>query len=209
MNNLVKRFEPLIIAGLLVWGAVFLLKLPHLHVWVIQPICVAYLWAIYAFVKARYKVKIPISLLFLVWGSVALDSIGNLKFGDFHGLYNTKFTYFQYDEFTHTAVPALIAPVIVWLLRAGLDYFGYRLPLGLVTFFALTMMFTVSGFYEIIELWDDKYMWPAPGMRIHGPYDTANDLQCDLLGLTIGGLMAYAILKRQVKNEQAPVQVTA
>jgi uncharacterized membrane protein YjdF len=209
MNHIVKRFEPLIIAGLLVWGAVFLLRLPHLRVWVIMPVCVAYLWAIYTFVKARYGVKIPMSLLFLGWASVALDSIGNLKFGDFQGLYNTKFTYFQYDEFTHTAVPALIAPAIVWLLRAGLDYFGYRLPLGLVTFFAMTMMFTVSGLYEIVELWDDKYMWPAPGMRIHGSYDTANDLQCDLLGMTIGGLMAYAILKRQVKSEQEPVRVTA
>ncbi len=208
-HHIVKRFEPLIIAGLLVSGAAFLLRLPHLQVWVTMPISVFYLWAIYAFVKARYKVKFPISLLILVWASVALDSIGNIKFGDFHGLYNTKFTYFQYDEFTHTAVPALTAPVIVWLLRSGLDYFGYRLPLGLVTFFAMTIMFTVSGFYEIVELWDDKYMWPAPGMRIHGSYDTANDLQCDLLGLTFGGLMAYAILKRQFKNEQAPVQVTA
>jgi len=209
MNNLVKRFEPLIIAGLLVWGTVFLLKLPHLHIWVIMPVCIAYLWAIYAFVKARYGVKIPMTLLFLVWGSVALDSIGNIKFGDFQGLYNTKFTYFQYDEFTHTLIPALVAPVIVWLLRAGLDYFGYRLPLGLVTFFAMTIMFTVSGFYEIVELWDDKYMWPAPGMRIHGAYDTANDLQCDMLGLTIGGLMAYVILKRQAKSQQEAVQVTA
>ena len=209
MNNLVKRFEALIIAGLLVWGTVFLLKLPHLHIWVIMPVCIAYLWAIYAFVKARYGVKIPMTLLFLVWGSVALDSIGNIKFGDFQGLYNTKFTYFQYDEFTHTLIPALVAPVIVWLLRAGLDYFGYRLPLGLVTFFAMTIMFTVSGFYEIVELWDDKYMWPAPGMRIHGAYDTANDLQCDMLGLTVGGLMAYVILKRQIKIQQEAVQVTA
>jgi uncharacterized membrane protein YjdF len=94
-------------------------------------------------------------------------------------------------------IPALASPVIVWLLRAGLDRFGHRLPLGLVTFFAMTTMFTVSGFYEIVELWDDKYMWPAPGMRIHGPYDSANDLQCDLIGLQVGGLMAYAILKRQ------------
>jgi uncharacterized membrane protein YjdF len=202
MHNIVKRFEPLIIAGLLVSGAVFLLKLPHLHVWISMPVCVAYLWAIHSFVKMRYGVKIPFLLLFLVWASVALDAIGNIKFGDFQGFYNTKFTYFQYDEFTHTAVPALVAPVIVWLLRAGLDYFGYRLPLGLVTFFAMTMMFTVSGFYEIIELWDDKYMWPAPGMRIHGSYDTANDLQCDLIGLTIGGLMAYAILKRQQETVQ-------
>jgi uncharacterized membrane protein YjdF len=76
------------------------------------------------------------------------------------------------------------------------------LPLGLVTFFALTTMFTVSGLYEIIEMWDDKYMWPAPGMRIHGPYDSANDLLCDMIGMTVGGLMAYAILKRQRETVQ-------
>ena len=58
MSNIVKRFGPLIIAGLFIWGVVFLLKLPHLHVWVIMPVCVAYLWAIYAFVKTRYGVKI-------------------------------------------------------------------------------------------------------------------------------------------------------
>ncbi len=197
MNHTVKRFEIPIIAGLLIWGAVFLLRLPHLQVWIITPIFIAYLWAIYAFVKACYGVNIPRALLFLVWASVALDNIGNLKFGGQPGLYDTKFKYFQYDEFTHTAVPALITPVVVWLLRAGLDRFGYQLPLGMVTFFAVTTMFTAAGFYEIIELWDDKYMWPAPGMRIHGSYDTANDLQCDLLGMTIGGLIAYALLKRQ------------
>src|SRR5262249_315755 len=123
--------------------------------------------------------------------------------------YNTKFTYFQYDEFTHTTVPALIAPVIVWLLRAGLDHFGYRLPLGLVTLFAMTIMFTVSGFYEVVELWDDKYMWPAPWMRIHGAYDTAEGVEWDVVGLTMGGLMAHAILKRQARSEPEPVQVTA
>jgi uncharacterized membrane protein YjdF len=205
MNNIVKRFEPLIIAGLLVWGAAFLLRLPYLKVWVIVPVCVAYLWAIHAFVKTRYGVKIPLSLLFLVWASVALDIVGNLRFGGSLSLYDTKFTYLQYDEFMHTTIPALVAPVIVWLLRAGLDRFGYRLPLGLVTFFAMTTMFAISGFYEIVELWDDKYMWAAPGMRIHGAYDTANDLQCDLIGMTIGGLMAYAVLKRQ----QEVVQVVA
>src|SRR5215813_8273378 len=91
MNNLVKRFEPLIVTGLLIWGTVFLLKLPHLHVWVIMPVCIAYLWAIYAFVKARYGVKIPMTLLFLVWASVALDSVGNMRFGGSLSLYDTKF----------------------------------------------------------------------------------------------------------------------
>ena len=46
---------------------------------------------------------------------------------------------------------------------------------------------------------------PAPGMRIHGSYDTATDLQCDLIGITVGGLMAYVILKRQ----RVAVQVAA
>ncbi len=195
MNKAVKRFEIPIVAGLLIWGTVFLFKMAYLRIWISTPICVLYLWAIYAHVKARYGVKIPLSLLFLVWVAVALDGLGNL-----FDLYNTKFKYFQYDEFTHTAVPALAMPVVVWLLRAGLEHFGYRLPLGVVTFFAVTTMFTVSGFYEIVELWDDKYMWPQPGMRIHGPYDTPNDLQCDLLGMAIGGLLAYAILKRRVRE---------
>ncbi|HEY8461331.1 MAG TPA: hypothetical protein VIM99_13170 [Blastocatellia bacterium] len=197
MKKIVKRFEPLIIAGLLVWGAAFLLRMPYLQVWVSMLVCVAYLWAIHAFVNARYEVKIPGALLFLIWASVAIDNFGNLRFGGPLSLYDKKFPYFQYDEFAHTVIPALVAPVIVWLLRAGLNRFGYRLPLGLVTFFAMATMFTVSGFYEVVELWDDKYMWPAPGMRIHGPYDSANDLQCDLIGLTIGGLMAYVILRRQ------------
>jgi len=205
MNNIVKRFELLIIAGLLVWGMAFLLRLPYLKVWVIMPVSVAYLWAIHAFVKARYGVNIPLSLLFLVWASVALDVVGNLRFGGSLSMYDTKFKYFQYDEFTHTTIPALVAPVIVWLLRAGLDRFGYRLPLGVVTFFAMTTMFAISGFYEVVELWDDKYMWATPGMRIHGAYDTANDLQCDLIGMIVGGLMAYAVLKRQ----RVAVQVAA
>lgn len=204
MNKIVKRYEIPIVAGLLIWGTLFLLKMAYLRIWISTPICVAYLWAIYVYIKARYDAKIPFAFLFMVWASVALDGLGNL-----FDLYNTKFRYFQYDEFTHTAVPALTAPVVVWLLRAGLDHFGYRLPLGLVTFFAVTTMFTVSGFYEIVELWDDKYMWPQPGMRIHGPYDTPNDLQCDLLGMTIGGLMAYAILKRQVRSAQEPVEAAA
>jgi len=38
-------------------------------------------------------------------------------------------------------------------------------------------------------------MHPEPGMRIHGPYDTANDLQWNLLGMGIGALATYAAFK--------------
>jgi uncharacterized membrane protein YjdF len=183
-----------IITGLLIWGTIFLMRMAYLRIWFTTPICIAWLGAIYVYVKWRFELSIPLVLLFLVYFSVALDGLGNL-----FDWYNIKYKYGQYDEFTHTAIPALTAPVIVWLLHEGLQRFGYRLPIGLVTFFAVTTMFTVSGFYEIIELWDDKYMWPQPGMRIHGAYDTPNDLQCDLLGLVVGGLIAYALTKRREK----------
>ena len=190
--NSITGFDVVIIAGILIWGTVFLLKLAYLRIWFSTPICIAWLAAIYVYVKQRFGIKIPVILLALVYVSVALDGLGNL-----FDWYNTKYKYVQYDEFTHTAIPALTAPVIVWLLNEGMKRFGYKLPLWLVTFFASTTMFTISGFYEIIELWDDKYFWPQPGMRIHGPYDTPNDLQCDLIGLVIGGIAAYVILRRK------------
>lgn len=194
-------YDTLIVVGLLTWGAIFLFKMAYLRLYLSTPICLLWLGALYWFCWQRWGVKIPLFLLALIYASVALDGLGNLielrdEAGQLNNLYNTRFRYFQYDEFTHTAIPALTAPVVVWLLEAGLRRFGYQLPLGLVTFFAITTMFTIAGFYEVIELWDDKYMHPQPGMRIHGAYDTANDLQCDLMGMIIGGLIAYAWLKR-------------
>ena len=186
-----------IVSGLLLWGAVFLLRMAYLRIWFSTPICVAWLAAIYVYVKHRFDVKIPFVLLTLVYASVALDGLGNL-----FDWYNTKYKFIQYDEFTHTAIPALTAPVIVWLLNEGLKRFDYRLPLWVVMFFATTTMFTISGFYEVVELWDDKYFWPQPGMRIHGPYDTPNDLQCDLIGMVIGGIVAYVVLRRREKLDR-------
>lgn len=187
-----RLYDTLIVLGLLTWGAIFLLKMAYLRLYVSTPICLLWLGAVYWFCRQRLGLRIPLFLLALVYASVALDGLGN-----WFDLYNTRFTYFQYDEFTHTVIPALTAPVLVWLLHEGLRRFGYQLPLGLVTCFAITTMFTLAGFYEVIELWDDKYMHPQPGMRIHGSYDTANDLQCDLLGMIIGGLIAYGWLKRR------------
>src|SRR5262249_16739906 len=98
MNKTAKRYEIPIVAGLLIWGTGFLLRLPHLHIWVSTPVSVAYLWAVHAYIKARYDVKLPFALMFLVWASVALDSVGNLRFGGHLSLYDTKFKYIQYDE---------------------------------------------------------------------------------------------------------------
>ncbi len=203
MERFVKRFEVLIVVAMIVWGTWFMLKMAYLPVYQSSLICILWLACGYAYLKYRYQLQVPFLLLFLIYATVLLDGLGN-----YFNFYNTKFRYFQYDEFTHLVAPALAAPVLVWLLHTGIHRMGYRLPLFLTTIFALTTMFTISGFYEIVELWDDKYMHPAPGMRIHGAYDTANDLQFDLLGQIIGGVIAYAYLKRRerldFKSHESP-----
>ena len=71
------------------------------------------------------------------------------------------------------------------------------MPPALLTGLAVCVMFTVAGFYEIVEYWDDRYMHPEPGMRIHGSYDTPKDLQANLLGGIIGGVTAYLVRRRR------------
>jgi len=98
----------------------------------------------------------------------------------------------QYDEFSHLTVQVLVTPIILWLVRQLLDRLGYQLSLKLTAFFAATIIFSLSAFYEIIELWDEVYF---QGHRIWGPLDTANDLQWDLCGIVIGTLLAHVVLR--------------
>ena len=93
--------DVLIVAGLLIWGTVFLFRMAYLRIWFTTPICIAWLGAIYVYVKHRFDLKIPMTLLVLVYLSVALDGLGNL-----FGWYSTTYKYIQYDEFTHTPVSA-------------------------------------------------------------------------------------------------------
>lgn len=179
------------VAGLLLFGSLLLLRFAYLPIYLSSLYALIFLAAAWLYLWKRLGIKVPPLLVFLVYLTALLDGLGN-----YFQLYIRRFAYIQYDEFTHAASPALAAPVLVWLFNEGLKRFGYRLPLGLVTLFAVSAMFTIAGFYEIVELWDDKYMHPQPGMRIHGPYDTPNDLQWNLLGMVIGGLIAYWVIKR-------------
>lgn len=197
MDELVRRYEKPIIAGFFLVGTCLLFRMCYLPGYISLPLCAVLLLALRAFVKTCYGVVVPLFLLALVWSGVLLDWLGNI-----FQWYSTRYAYLQYDELTHALVPALVAPSIVWLLAEGLRRFNYHLPLALVTLFAMTTMFTLAGFYEVLELWDDKYMHPNPGWRIHGAYDTANDLQCDLLGMFAGGLLAYGWLKKRDHKQE-------
>jgi len=179
-----------IIAALLAAGAYFLFRLAYIKFPYSTALGLLYAFACYGFVRARYEVRPPLVLPLLAVAAVQVDATGN-----YFDLYNQRLPLLQYDEIAHLMTPALTTPIVVWLLREGLRRRGHELPPGLVTCFAVTTMFTIAGFYEVLELWDDKYMHPEPGMRIHGPYDTANDLQWNLLGMGIGALATYAAFK--------------
>lgn len=192
MKSFVNRFEVPILAVFFIAGSLFLFRLAYLPIWTSTPIALVLIVGFWYFILLRYEIKVPVILAALMLLAVEIDAIGNL-----FGWYNQHYSVIQYDEFSHCLVSALVLPVIVWGLKVGLDRFGYRLPIGLIAFFSFATVFTLAGFYEVIELWDDKYMHPNPGWRIHGPYDTPNDLQWDFIGMGLGAIIGYIVLKRQ------------
>jgi len=195
MNQLIRRLELPIVALLFIAGSAFLLKMAYLPVLTCTILGALFLLAVYVYIRARYGIKIPSILLALVLGAVEVDALGN-----YFRMYGRHFGPVMYDEFSHMAVQALTAPMIVWLLREGIVRFGYRLPLGFITFFALTALFSLSAFYEVIELWDELYF---RGQRIWSPHDAPNDLQWDLAGIIVGSVLAYVILRRRAPRLDA------
>ena len=188
MNELARRFQWPIMTILFLSGAAFLLKMCYLSLAFNTAFGIAYLTAFYFYVRARYGLVASPVLLGLVLIGVEVDALGN-----YFRMYGKQFGPLQYDEFAHLTIQVLVTPLIVWLLREGLERFGQQLSLGLSTFFAGATIFGLSAFYEIIELWDELYFG---GQRIWSTRDTATDLQFDLCGIVLGAVLAYLLLRR-------------
>ena len=182
-----RKFETSLALLALFAGVVFLLMMCHLSFAFNTVFGIVFLTLFYVYVRGRHKINIPPSLLVLVFAGLQIDALGNL-----FGMYGQQVGPLQYDEFSHMFVQALVTPIIVWLVQHALEKYGHHLPLKLTAFFAATMVFSLSAFYEIIELWDELYFHPH---RIWGPLDTATDLQFDLCGIVIGTLLACALLR--------------
>ncbi|HEY9401369.1 MAG TPA: hypothetical protein VIQ24_01655 [Pyrinomonadaceae bacterium] len=198
MNKLLERLELPVTAALVVSGAAFLLKMCYLPLVTCTLVGGAWLAAVYCYVRARYKIRMPPALLLLVFAALEVDALGN-----FFSMYGrTVFGSIMYDEFAHLAVQALTMPLIVWLLSEGLRRFGHPLPLGLSIFFAVAVFFSLSAFYEIVELWDERYFG---GQRIWSKHDAPNDLQWDFAGILIGAALAYLSLRRGGDAETAAI----
>src|SRR6266516_6269449 len=190
MSQFLRRFQLPIVVALVLTGSSFLLKMCYLSLAFNTVFGITYLTASYGFVRARYNVVVPPLLLAFVLVGLEIDALGNY----FH-MYGREFGPLRYDEFAHLTIQGLATPIIVWLMREALERFGHQLSLGFTTFFAGTTIFSLSAFYEVIELWDELYFH---GHRIWSLHDTANDLQFDLVGIILGALLAYVLLRRTV-----------
>jgi hypothetical protein len=176
----------------------FLLRLAYLPIYTSTAIVIVMLGVSSFWLKRRLGITAPLSVLFLLVCCVLVDGIGN---AGVLGLYGRPFPYIQYDEYAHCLISALVMPSAIWFVRTLFHGpLGIRIPFYLVCVFSFAIVFLLAGFYEVIELWDDKYMHPTPGMRIHGAYDTANDLQWDLLGMGLGTLLGYFLLREPQKS---------
>jgi hypothetical protein len=187
MKPLIRRLEFPIVILLVVGGSAFLLKMCYLTLVQNTVLGSLFLLAFYGYLYARYDIKIPPVLLLLVLGAVEVDALGN-----YFRMYGRHFGPIMYDEFAHMAVQALISPLIVWLAREVIRRYGYDPPLGLVAFVSITVLFSITAFYEIIELWDELYF---RGQRIWSTHDAPNDLQWNLAGIIIGSVSTYLALK--------------
>jgi len=192
LHHRLKRFEVLFLILMTLAIVAFLLKLPYLPTGLIAVMILLLVMVGYGYLRILYRISVPLVVAGLLIAAVQVDALGNC----FH-MYGREFGPVMYDEFSHFAASALIIPVIIWLLKALIERQGYRLSLGLITVFGITCSFSAAAFYEVIELWDERYFG---GKRIWSPYDAPNDLQWDLTGKLAGALVTYLVLRRRAPS---------
>lgn len=147
------------------------------------------LGAFYCYFRFRYKLAPPLIMVFFLGAAVGVDVLGNY----FH-LYGQPFGPMQYDEFSHFVTAGLSLPPAMWLLRATTRRFGLMIPLNLLSFLSVTITFSFTAYYEILELWDEKFFG---GKRLWTPTDSANDLQYGLAGIVLAALITSLVFKIQ------------
>ena len=173
------------------------INLPYKSFGLITTLSLLLLGIIRIYTKWRYQVTVPWLILLFVFLSVEIDAVGN-----FLNLYQTMKEPLPYDVFAHFTIPLLSAPVIIWLLMTGIEKFQYVLPLGLIALVSVTINFSFSGFYEVVELWDELFFH---GRRIWTLHDTSNDLQWGLLGSLVGALLTYLVLNVTGQEKSASI----
>lgn len=170
------------------------LNLAYRPIAVITVVSVLLLFSFQAYLRWRYGIKIPFLVLLLAFAAVEVDTVGN-----YFRWYQRVPWPVPYDVFAHFLIPAMLSPALVWMIRAWFEKLAYHLPLSIICFIAINVNFSLSGFYEIVELWDELYFG---GKRVWGIYDTSRDLQHGLLGIVLGTGLSYAVMKCSSQTEK-------
>jgi hypothetical protein len=180
----------ILLAGLLTLAGItaLLLRLPYRapftnSLWT----TLGLIW-VYLYPRLRLGIRMPAGVLLCLVFSVLIDVIGN-RFG----LFSQRIASIPYDIITHFVASGLSLVFVMWFLAALISRFGYRLPLGFVAFFSATTTFSLTAYYEITELMDERLLG---GHRIWTPRDTSQDLAADLVGIIIAA-MACALVYRK------------
>jgi uncharacterized membrane protein YjdF len=171
--------------------SLLLVRLPYREVHVNAFYTGLILLAFYCYFRFRYGVTPPPLIVFFLAAAVGVDVLGN-----FFDLYSKEYwpvRPFQFDEVSHFVDSAFSLPPAMWLLGATTRRFGLKLPLNLLAFLSVTITFSFCAYYEILELWDERF-W-GDFQRLWTPQDSANDLQWDLAGIVAAALVTTAVFK--------------
>lgn len=145
------------------------------------------LTAFYFYLRLRQSIISPPMLLLFLAVAIGADVLGN-----YFQLYGKQFGPVMYDEFTHFLGPALSLPATMWALRESLKKAEIQIPYNLLALFSASLTFAFAAYYEILELWDEKFFG---GKRLWTPTDSANDLQFGLLGIVVSTFITVSIFK--------------
>ncbi|HZS46192.1 MAG TPA: hypothetical protein VFC63_14045 [Blastocatellia bacterium] len=152
----------------------------------------------YCYYRFRNNLIPPIALVLFLAGAVSVDVFGNYfhLYGKDVGpnivLWGVQISPQPFDHYSHFAGAGLSLPATMWLLRSGTRKLGHKLPLNLIAFLSVTITFSFAAYYEILELWDEKFFG---GRRIWTLQDTSLDLQNDLIGIVVAALICAAVYK--------------
>src|SRR5262245_21814528 len=107
--TLLSKVNLAVVPLLLFAGAAFRARMCYLGLAFNVAFGVVFLGIVYAYVRVRHELRIPLPLLLLVFAALQVDALGN-----HFQMYGKMFGPMHYDEFSHLTVQVLVTPVIVW-----------------------------------------------------------------------------------------------
>jgi uncharacterized membrane protein YjdF len=185
-----SRSEVLIAGGLVLAAyTALLVRMPHRAPLVNGLYTMLSLSSFYLYLRLRLDIRLPVRMILCLVVAVVLDIIGNQ-----YNLFSRTFGFLPYDVITHFTASGLSLAAVMWLLLKLTSRFDYRLPLGFVAFFSVTTTFSLSAYYEILELVDEQFFG---GHRIWTTHDTVHDLASDLGGIVLAAIIYTLVIRKR------------